>query len=312
MMDYLAPCNGDCSAITDKEALEFFKIDEAGILDSSSAPGTWASDVLIQNNNTWLVQIPANIKAGQYVLRHETIALHSAGQANGAQAYPQCFNIEITGDGTDVPAGVPATELYSTDDEGILVNIYVAGLDYVIPGPALIDGVSATVEQVSSTITASASATVGGSDSGATTTSAVASSSESAATTTAAASSSSTTPSSSSSAAASSSSSAAPSTLVTSTRAASSSSSAAATTSAAETTAIASTTAATSATTTVTGDVSAQTLYGQCGGVNWTGPTSCAAGSTCTQYNTYYSQCVEEAEAAAAAAAGNSCVIARV
>ncbi|KAJ3564845.1 hypothetical protein NPX13_g7707 [Xylaria arbuscula] len=101
MMDYLAPCNGDCSAVTDKEALEFFKIDEAGILDSSSAPGTWASDVLIQNNNTWLVQIPANIKAGQYVLRHETIALHSAGQENGAQNYPQCFNIEITGDGTD-------------------------------------------------------------------------------------------------------------------------------------------------------------------------------------------------------------------
>jgi hypothetical protein len=32
-----------------------------------------------------------------------------------------------------------------------------------------------------------------------------------------------------------------------------------------------------------------QTLYGQCGGVGWTGPTSCASG-TCKVSNTYYSE----------------------
>ncbi|KAG5718590.1 Xyloglucanase [Termitomyces sp. T112] len=31
--------------------------------------------------------------------------------------------------------------------------------------------------------------------------------------------------------------------------------------------------------------------YGQCGGVNWTGPTVCVAGYTCTYQNPYYSQC---------------------
>ncbi|KAI1339961.1 chitin binding domain-containing protein [Xylariaceae sp. FL0016] len=39
------------------------------------------------------------------------------------------------------------------------------------------------------------------------------------------------------------------------------------------------------------GSSSAAALYGQCGGINWTGATTCAEG-TCTQYNDYYSQCV--------------------
>lgn len=32
--------------------------------------------------------------------------------------------------------------------------------------------------------------------------------------------------------------------------------------------------------------------YGQCGGIGWTGGTTCAAGSTCTVSNAYYSQCL--------------------
>lgn len=33
-------------------------------------------------------------------------------------------------------------------------------------------------------------------------------------------------------------------------------------------------------------------LYGQCGGNNWTGPTTCVAGSVCTVLNPSYSQCL--------------------
>lgn len=32
--------------------------------------------------------------------------------------------------------------------------------------------------------------------------------------------------------------------------------------------------------------------YGQCGGENWTGGTSCVSGYTCTYSNAYYSQCL--------------------
>ncbi|KAL5389798.1 hypothetical protein DPSP01_002288 [Paraphaeosphaeria sporulosa] len=32
--------------------------------------------------------------------------------------------------------------------------------------------------------------------------------------------------------------------------------------------------------------------WGQCGGIGWTGPTQCVAGTTCTKGNDYYSQCL--------------------
>ncbi|KAK1228484.1 hypothetical protein PQX77_008463 [Marasmius sp. AFHP31] len=38
------------------------------------------------------------------------------------------------------------------------------------------------------------------------------------------------------------------------------------------------------------GQVAAE--WGQCGGIGWTGPTTCASGSTCTVSNPYYSQCI--------------------
>lgn len=84
--------------------------------------------------------IPESIAPGNYVLRHEIIALHSAGEPNGAQNYPQCINLEVSGSGSDKPEGVPGTELYTADDEGITFNIYQAMDSYPIPGPALYEG----------------------------------------------------------------------------------------------------------------------------------------------------------------------------
>jgi cellulase len=82
VLDYLAKVDDATTATAD--GLSFFKIDQGG-LDGAD----WASDKLIANNNSWTVTIPTSIAAGQYVLRHEIIALHSAGQADGAQNYPQ-------------------------------------------------------------------------------------------------------------------------------------------------------------------------------------------------------------------------------
>ncbi|KAK3303392.1 glycoside hydrolase family 61 protein [Chaetomium strumarium] len=160
VIDYLANCGDAGCETVDKTSLEFFKIDEVGLVDGTSAPGFWGSDQLIANNNSWLVEIPSNIKPGFYVLRHEIIALHSAGQANGAQNYPQCFNLQVTGSGTASPAGVLGTKLYTPTDKGILANIYTSPVTYEIPGPALIEG-AASIEQSSSAITSSATAITG-------------------------------------------------------------------------------------------------------------------------------------------------------
>ncbi|KAI3144877.1 CAZyme family AA9 [Penicillium roqueforti] len=153
VITYMANCNGDCSVV-DKTTLKFFKIAEAGLIDDTNVPGTWASDQLIAANNSATVTIPSTIAAGNYVLRHEIIALHSAGDANGAQNYPQCINLKVTGGGSDSPDGVLGTALYTPTDPGILISIYSALGSYVIPGPALYTGASSGSSSTSSTTAA--------------------------------------------------------------------------------------------------------------------------------------------------------------
>jgi len=48
----------------------------------------------------------------------------------------------------------------------------------------------------------------------------------------------------------------------------------------------------TTTTTTSSGSGATQTLWGQCGGIGWTGPTTCGSGATCQEENSYYSQCL--------------------
>lgn len=139
VITYMAKCNGDCTKV-DKSSLKFFKIEEAGLIDGSSVPGQWASDKLISDGHSWEVTVPSSIAAGNYVMRHEIIALHSAGTENGAQNYAQCINLKVTGGGSDNPEGTAGTALYTPTDPGILINIYEELSDYKIPGPALYKG----------------------------------------------------------------------------------------------------------------------------------------------------------------------------
>lgn len=133
VLTYVANCGGDCTK-ADKTALKWVKIDEAGY---DAATKEWAAIALIKNNNTWSTTVPSTLAPGQYVFRHEIIALHGAQSANGAQNYPQCMNIEITGSGTDNPEGVLGTKLYTANEPGILFNPYTTITSYTIPGPAL-------------------------------------------------------------------------------------------------------------------------------------------------------------------------------
>lgn len=135
VMTYLANCGGDCTTV-DATTLSYFKIDEAGL----NADGTWASDDLIANNNSWTVTLPSDIVAGQYLIRHELLALHSAGTEGGAQFYPMCANLQVTGSGTAAPEGVKFPGAYSATDPGILVNIYGTLTSYTIPGPTVYEG----------------------------------------------------------------------------------------------------------------------------------------------------------------------------
>ncbi|KAK6333632.1 hypothetical protein TWF730_003817 [Orbilia blumenaviensis] len=149
VITYLADCGGDCTTAIGSQ-LDWFKIDEAGLL----ADGTWAAEAVIKNNNSYTLTLPSKIKNGQYLMRHEIIALHAAHENKGAQFYPSCTNIEITGaSGENTPDTVKLPGAYSASDPGIFINIYYPKVEsYVIPGPPVYteDGTSSPNPQVPS------------------------------------------------------------------------------------------------------------------------------------------------------------------
>lgn len=279
VMDYLADCGDSCESV-DKTTLKFFKIDGVGLVDDSDVPGTWGDDQLIKNNNSWMVEIPESIASGNYVLRHELMALHGAEMEDGAQNYPQCFNLKVSGSGTAKPDGTLGTALYKPTEAGVSVNIYSSLSTYQLPGPTIWSGAT-SISQATSAVTSTGSATVGsgsaaasGSGSGSSSNAApTAKNNVALPTTIPVRVPVSTAPSSTEAAAPS-----APSTFLT-------------TSSPAPSAPLSTASPAPSA----SSAGGAQSVYGQCGGVNWTGPKSCANGASCSSMNPYYSQCTPAA-----------------
>ncbi|KAI0655315.1 glycoside hydrolase family 61 protein [Cubamyces menziesii] len=115
----------------DVTGLQWFKIYEDGLTVSDQ---TWAVDRLIANKGKVTFQIPSCIESGQYLLRHEIIALHAASSYPGAQFYMECAQINITGgSGSKSPATVPFPGAYHGTDPGIKINIYQTLNNYTIP-----------------------------------------------------------------------------------------------------------------------------------------------------------------------------------
>jgi len=90
-MTYLARYEGELEKVNVND-LEFFKVAELGLAHDGV---TWATDVLTANDNVTTISVPYDLKAGNYVVRHEIITLHfatedsryydSAAKTKGAQ-----------------------------------------------------------------------------------------------------------------------------------------------------------------------------------------------------------------------------------
>ncbi|KAF2825731.1 glycoside hydrolase [Ophiobolus disseminans] len=133
IINYIAPCNGDCTTLT-PSSLRWSKFSQSAIV----SPGVWVTDTLIKNNFVTSTVLPAKLAPGNYVIRHEIIALHGGQNDNGAQLYMQCINFKVGGSGTVKPtAGVAGTSLYQRTSPGIVFNIYTNPTSYTFPGPAL-------------------------------------------------------------------------------------------------------------------------------------------------------------------------------
>jgi cellulase len=114
-----------------------------------STTSKWAVESLISGGGKWDVTLPSSLAAGKYLLRQEIIALHEAnnayndGTGRGAQFYPSCAQIEVTGSGTAVPPqDFDFNTGYTTADPGIVFNVYNSFTSYEIPGPEVWDGSS--------------------------------------------------------------------------------------------------------------------------------------------------------------------------
>ncbi|KAJ8089015.1 Esterase/lipase/thioesterase [Marasmius tenuissimus] len=136
----MASCGGSsCNGFNAKSA-KWFKIDQVGLISGTVGNGKWGSGQMIDNNSSWTTTIPSTIPAGPYLIRFETIALHSMP----AQFYPECAQLQVTGGGSQAPSSsilVSFPGAYKNTDPGVNINLYtqeaMSQTTYVIPGPAV-------------------------------------------------------------------------------------------------------------------------------------------------------------------------------
>ncbi|KAH9899385.1 cellulose-growth-specific protein [Cubamyces lactineus] len=140
MLTYLAQCPGSTCTGVNSNTLKWFKIDEAGLLSGTVGDGYWGAGKMIDQNSSWTTTIPSSVPSGNYLIRFETIALHSLP----AQFYPECAQIQITGGGSRAPTSdelVSFPGAYSNSDPGLTVDLYTQAAQtdttYIIPGPPL-------------------------------------------------------------------------------------------------------------------------------------------------------------------------------
>jgi cellulase len=133
---YLAKVNN--AASDSHQGLKWFKISEDNLNN-----GQWGVDRMLQGGGWHYFNLPQCIAPGQYLLRIELLALHSAGSSGGAQFYGSCAQIQVTGGGNFSPSStVSFPGAYQQNDPAIVINIYGNagqpnnnGRSYQAPGP---------------------------------------------------------------------------------------------------------------------------------------------------------------------------------
>ncbi|KAJ3545785.1 hypothetical protein NMY22_g2296 [Coprinellus aureogranulatus] len=144
VMVYMAKCPGACTS-ANSNSLSWFKIAETGLISGTLAKGQWGNG-LIMKNLAYNATIPRSLADGEYLIRHELLALH---QANTPQFYPECAQLILTGGGGVNPPSKYTVRFpggYSMNDPGVRVDIYSAQAPsittYKVPGPAVWNGQS--------------------------------------------------------------------------------------------------------------------------------------------------------------------------
>ncbi|TFK43938.1 glycoside hydrolase [Crucibulum laeve] len=126
------------AASFDGQGAVWTKVYQSGLLNPSSQQ--WATDVINTNSGKHSFTLPASLPAGEYLIRAEIIALHTASSYPGAQFYIGCAQVKITGGGSASPPKIAIPGAYKSSDPGITVNIYNNLQSYTPPGGAVWSG----------------------------------------------------------------------------------------------------------------------------------------------------------------------------
>ncbi|KAK4454742.1 glycoside hydrolase [Podospora aff. communis PSN243] len=141
VMVWMFKCSGGFSSC-DGEGRGWFKIDQMGMWGTVMRSNNWATAIVNQKLE-WSSVVPKNLAPGNYLVRHELLSLHQKAKA---QFYPECAQVAVSGEGTEVP---PEQFLYSIptyapqSDPGIAVDIFTTKeTTYTPPGGPIWAGFS--------------------------------------------------------------------------------------------------------------------------------------------------------------------------
>lgn len=124
-MVWLFKCAGAFTACTG-DGQGWFKIDEKGMTAPPLDGNNWGTNDVLKTLK-WTSTIPAALAPGNYLIRHELLALH---QANTPQFYAECAQLVITGSGTASPPAAYLAKIpgyAAQNDPGITVSIPLFG-----------------------------------------------------------------------------------------------------------------------------------------------------------------------------------------
>lgn len=141
-MTYMAPCGNNGCATFDSAKAEFFKINELGKYAGSD--NWYMADLTTGPNGTTSFTIPPTLPAGEYLVRHELVAMHNGQSVGGVEFYPACFQVRLSAPSrtaSAIPSGKEVVTFpggYTATEPGIVdPNVFNPGSVYTPPGPPL-------------------------------------------------------------------------------------------------------------------------------------------------------------------------------
>ncbi|KAF8827606.1 hypothetical protein HHX47_DHR4000019 [Lentinula edodes] len=161
MLTYMTSCgSSDCTQYNSSSS-KWFKIAEIGIVTNATSSNSpvWAQQS-VMNGAFTNVTLPSTLSPGNYLIRHEIIALHLATALGGAEFYPACSQVKVGGSQTGMAEDsemVLFPGAYKDTDPGIYDPDVYSSNSYTFPGPPIAAFVTASASSSSGSSSSSTS-----------------------------------------------------------------------------------------------------------------------------------------------------------